>query len=57
VGYSDFLERSTVTATVAGRTGMVAPVERLAPATGYVPHAPARAGLPRIAVARETHSV
>ncbi len=57
MGYSDFLERSTVTATVAGRTGMVAPVERLAPATGYVPHAPARAGLPRIAVARENHSV
>ncbi|WP_162256051.1 hypothetical protein, partial [Lacticaseibacillus pantheris] len=34
VGYCDFVDRSTVTAVVAGRTGVVAPVERLVPATG-----------------------
>ncbi len=42
---------------LAGCTGVVVPVERPVPATGYVPHAHARAGLPRIAVARENHSV
>ena len=33
MGYCDFVDRSTVTAAVAGRTGVV---ERLAPATGAV---------------------
>ena len=36
VGYCDFVDRSTVTAAVAGRTGVVVPVERLPPATGAV---------------------
>ncbi|WKF85304.1 hypothetical protein [Lacticaseibacillus pantheris] len=34
MGYGDLVDRSTVTGAVAGRTGAVAPVERLAPATG-----------------------
>ena len=36
VGSCDFVDRSTVTAAVAGRTGVVVPVERLPPATGAV---------------------
>ncbi|WKF84841.1 hypothetical protein [Lacticaseibacillus pantheris] len=36
VGYCDLVDRSTVTAAVAGRTGVVVPVERLVPATGAV---------------------
>ncbi|KRL87550.1 hypothetical protein [Lacticaseibacillus pantheris] len=35
-GYCDFGDHSTVTAAVAGRTGVVVPVERLVPATGAV---------------------
>ncbi len=53
----DLVDHSAVSAAVAGRTGVVAPVERLVPATGYMPHAHARTGLPRIAVARENRSV
>ncbi|WP_462400412.1 hypothetical protein [Lacticaseibacillus pantheris] len=36
MGYCDLVGRSTVTAAVAGRTGVVVPVERLVPATGAV---------------------
>ncbi len=50
--YCDLVDRSTVTAAVAVRTGVVVPVEPLVPATVYVPHDHARAGLPRIGVAR-----